>query len=101
MRIAVIADIHGNRTALEAVIADIRRAAPDMVLHGGDLADGGSSPVEVADRIRELGWAGVMGNTDEMLVRPEALEDFAGGSKAPAAMWETIREIAAATRAAS
>jgi predicted phosphodiesterase len=100
MRIAVIADIHGNRTALEAVIADIRRAAPDMVLHGGDLADGGSSPVEVADRIRGLGWAGVMGNTDEMLVRPEALEDFAGGSKAPAAMWETIREIAAATRAA-
>lgn len=105
MRIAVVADIHGNRTALEAVIADVRRAAPDAVLHGGDLADGGSSPVEVVDRIRELGWAGAMGNTDEMLVRPQALEEFAAQSLtrttgAPAAMWEKIREIAAATRAA-
>ncbi len=100
MRIAVVADIHGNRTALEAVMTDLRAAAPDLVLHGGDLADGGSSPVGVVDRIRELGWAGVMGNTDEMLVRPKALEDFAAHSKAPAAMWDKIREIAAATRVA-
>ncbi len=100
MRIAVVSDIHGNRTALEAVVADLREAAPDLVLHGGDLADGGSSPVGVVDRIRELGWAGVMGNTDEMLVRRESLEDFAAQSKAPPAMWEKIREIAGATRAA-
>jgi predicted phosphodiesterase len=100
MRIAVVSDIHGNRTGLEAVVADLREAAPDLVLHGGDVADGGSSPVEVVDLIRDLGWGGVMGNTDEMLVRPEALEDFAGQSKAPAAMWDKIREVAAATRAA-
>lgn len=100
IRIAVVSDIHGNRTALEAVIADLRSAAPDLVLHGGDLADSGSSPTQVVDRIRALGWAGVMGNTDEMLVRPQALEDFAGQSKAPARMWDKIREIAAATRAA-
>ena len=99
MRIAVISDIHGNWTALEAVIADLRAMAPDVVLHGGDLADSGSSPVEVFDRVRELGWRGVLGNTDEMLVRPEALEEFAGQSKAPAALWERVREIAAATRA--
>ena len=99
MRIAVVADIHGNLTALEAVIADLRVTVPDVVLHAGDLADGGSSPVEVVDRIRALGWTGVMGNTDEMLVRAEALEGFAAQSKARAAMWNAIREIAAATRA--
>jgi len=100
MRIAVVSDIHGNRTALEAVLADLRSAAPDLVLHGGDLADNGSSPVEIVDHIRALGWPGVMGNTDEMLVRPAALEEFAAQSKAPAALWDAVRAIAAATRAA-
>jgi predicted phosphodiesterase len=48
MRVAVVSDIHGNLTAFETVLADIRRCSPDLVLHGGDLADGGSSPVERA-----------------------------------------------------
>jgi predicted phosphodiesterase len=99
MRIAVVSDIHGNLTALEAVVADLREASPDLVLHGGDLADSGSSPEEVVDRIRDLGWQGVMGNTDEMLARPESLEEFAAQSKAPAALWAAVREIAEATRA--
>lgn len=100
MRIAVVSDIHGNRTAFEAVLADLRETTPDLVLHGGDLADGGSTPREIVDQIRALGWPGVMGNTDEMLVRPEALEEFAPQSKAPAAVWDAVRAIAAATRAA-
>jgi putative phosphoesterase len=99
MRIAVFSDIHGNRTAFEAVLADIRLASPDLVLHGGDLADAGSSPVEIIDRIRDLGWPGVLGNTDEMLIRPETLEVFAATSSAPPALWTATREIAAATRA--
>ena len=98
MRVAILSDIHGNLTALEAVIADLQTTAPDLVLHGGDLADSGSSPLAVVDRIRELGWSGVMGNTDEMLVLPESLEAFAAQSVAPAAIWNAIREIAVATR---
>lgn len=100
MRVAILSDIHGNLTAFEAVLADIRRVSPELVLHGGDLADSGSSPVEIIDRIRDLGWQGVMGNTDEMLVRPDSLEEFAKTSSAPAALWGAIREIAEATRAA-
>ena len=100
MRVAVVSDIHGNRTALEAVIADLRDVAPDLVLLGGDVADCGSSPVEVVDRLRDLGWPGVMGNTDEMLVRPETLESFAAASEALASLWDAVREIAAATRSA-
>ena len=67
MRIAVVSDIHGNLTALEAVLADLKRTSPDLIFHGGDLGYGGARPAEVVDRIRELGWPGVCGNTDEML----------------------------------
>jgi predicted phosphodiesterase len=100
MRVAVISDVHGNLTAFEAVQEDLRQTSPDLILHGGDLADSGSSPIEIVDRIRELGWQGVMGNTDEMLVMPDALEEFASLSTARAAMWELIRQIASATRSA-
>jgi predicted phosphodiesterase len=101
MRIAIISDIHGNRTAFEAVLADLRETAPDMVLHGGDLADGGSSPVEIVDRIRDLGWAGVMGNTDEMLVDPSSLTEFAGRSpERLQPLFAAIEEMAAWTREA-
>jgi putative phosphoesterase len=98
MRIAIVSDIHGNLTAFEAVLADIEQASPDLILHGGDLADSGSSPTEIIDQIRSLGWQGVMGNTDEMLFDPESLEDFARQSTATPALWEAIRQIASATR---
>jgi predicted phosphodiesterase len=99
MRIAVVSDIHGNQTAFEAVLADLRQTAPDLVLHGGDLADAGSSPVRIVDKIRDLGWKGVVGNTDEMLFRPESLEEFASQSSAPPSLWTAVRDMAAATRA--
>jgi predicted phosphodiesterase len=100
MRIAIVSDIHGNRTAFEAVLADLRQTSPDLVLHGGDLADAGASPVEIVDRIRDLGWQGVVGNADEMLFRPESLEEFASQSSAPPSLWAAIREMAVATREA-
>ncbi|WP_263352860.1 metallophosphoesterase family protein [Acidicapsa acidisoli] len=98
MRIAIVSDIHGNSTALEAVLADLKLTAPDVVFHGGDLADAGSSPAEVVDRVRELGWPGVVGNTDEMLFRPEALREFARNSPGLQGMWAVIEEMEAATR---
>jgi len=69
MRVAIVSDVHGNLTALDAVVADIERRAPDIVLHGGDLALMGAQPAAVIDRMRELGWPGVVGNTDEALWR--------------------------------
>jgi putative phosphoesterase len=99
MRIAILSDIHGNLTAFDAVLADIQKTSPDLVLHGGDLADQGSGPLEVVDSIRSLCWQGVMGNTDEMLVRPDSLEEFASQSKAPAGLWTAIRDMAASARA--
>ena len=74
MRVAVVSDIHGNLTALEAVVADLERSAPEVVLQGGDTAVMGPRPVEVVDRLRELAWPSVVGNIDEVLWRPELHE---------------------------
>ncbi len=100
MRLAVVSDIHGNRTAFEAVLADLRQTSPDLVLHGGDLADGGASPVEIVDRIRDLGWQGVVGNTDEMLFRPGSLTEFASQLPQLQPLFLAIEEMAVATREA-
>jgi len=99
MRIAVVSNIHGNRTAFDAVLADLRLTSPDLILHGGDLADDGASPVEIVDHIRDLGWPGVIGNGEEALSMPETLEAFASQSSAPPALWTVIRELMDSTRA--
>lgn len=66
--------MHGNLTALDAVIADLERRGVRRVIQGGDLALAGCQPAEVIDRVRELGWPGVHGNVDELLWAPEQHE---------------------------
>jgi len=78
MRVAATACIHGNRTAFEAVLADVRRMAPDLILNGGDLVDCGSSQAWIIDRIRELEWPGVARNVARR-VRPK-IDGAAGGA---------------------
>ena len=77
MRIAIVSDIHGNFRAFQAVLADLRQVAPDLIVHGGDLAYGGTHSAEIIDQVRSLGWPGVRGNTDEMLWAPKRLTEFA------------------------
>jgi len=67
VRVAVVSDVHGNLVALQAIALALKRASPDLIVHGGDLAAIGPRPAEVLDFIRDAGWAGVIGNTDEML----------------------------------
>lgn len=98
MRFAIVSDVHGNLTAFEAVLADLRTVSPDLVLHGGDLAAGGARPAEVIDRVRDLGWQGVLGNTDEMLYRPESLTEFAKGMPHLVPLFNVIAAQAASTR---
>jgi putative phosphoesterase len=78
VRIAIVSDIHANLTALEAVIADLTRVAPDLVVHGGDLVAGGARAAEVIDVIRDAKWPGVYGNADEMLWMPERIDEMLG-----------------------
>jgi putative phosphoesterase len=70
MRIALISDIHGNLTALEAALADIERQGADRIVCLGDVAVGGPQPVEVIHRLRDLGIPVIMGNTDDWLLHP-------------------------------
>jgi putative phosphoesterase len=97
MRIAIVADIHGNRRAFEAVLADLKPVAPDLIVHGGDLASGGAHPAEIIAQIRTLGWPGIRGNTDEMLWAPETLAAFAAANPAIAPLLTKVAETIAPT----
>jgi len=70
MRIALLSDIHGNLIALECVLAEITREAPDQIVCLGDIAEGGPQPHAVVERLQHLGCPIVMGNTDLRLSSP-------------------------------
>ena len=53
-RLAILADIHGNLPALEAVLADARAQGVDGYVIAGDLLLGAPFPVETLDRLRAL-----------------------------------------------
>lgn len=62
MRIAVLGDIHGNLEALESVLAEIERLAPDRVVVIGDIVDGAPDSIACWRRIRDLGVPMLRGN---------------------------------------
>ena len=63
--IALISDIHGNAVALDAVLADIAAQGADHIVCLGDAVACGPEPEAVIERLREVGCACVVGNTDE------------------------------------
>jgi predicted phosphodiesterase len=73
----VLSDIHGHLPALDAVLADVDRAAVDRIVLTGDIA-AGPMPVPTLQRLLELGdravW--IRGNGDRYLVTvPESAPD--------------------------
>ncbi|MGC4105657.1 MAG: metallophosphoesterase family protein [Thermomicrobiales bacterium] len=68
-RIAVISDIHGNMTALRAVLADIKARGITRIVNLGDLAGKGPDGDRVVDLCREICEVNVRGNWDEDLAR--------------------------------
>lgn len=62
MRIAIIADIHGNLPALEAVLAEIETLKPDRLVVAGDVVDGGPDSAGCWRRVRALGCPVLRGN---------------------------------------
>lgn len=63
--IAVFGDIHGNISALEAVLADMDARQISRRYCLGDLVGYGVFPNEVVARIRDLGMPVLMGNYDQ------------------------------------
>ncbi|MBY4214598.1 metallophosphoesterase family protein [Rhodococcus fascians] len=71
MRVALIADVHGNIAALDAVLEDIERQCVDSVVNLGDLLSGGLHPRRTADRLMALGFPTIAGNHDRYLLEQE------------------------------
>ena len=68
MPVAALYDVHGNLPALEAVLVEVEREQPDLVLVGGDVS-AGPFPVECLELLRALGERAVWirGNADREL----------------------------------
>lgn len=64
MLYAVLSDVHGNREALEAVLADAARQRPDAYVCLGDTVGYGPDPNACVDRIRSLECPVLAGNHD-------------------------------------
>jgi len=68
--LAVIADIHGNRWALEAVLQDIDRRGIQQIANLGDHLTGPLDPVGTADLLIGRNMVNVCGNDDRELFSP-------------------------------
>lgn len=64
MRIALIADIHANAPALEAVLRHARRQGVDLVVGLGDVVGTSSMPLETIELMHDHGIESVAGNHD-------------------------------------
>lgn len=67
IRVAVVADIHGNSWALDAVLEDLETWAPDQVFNLGDCTYGPLDPEGTMERLRPWDWPTVRGNQDRAL----------------------------------
>lgn len=82
MRIAILADIHGNLPALAAVSAELERLQPDEVVLNGDIINGAPFSSAVIDVVRQSNWVTVRGN-HEFYYLDFGTERAASGSEDP------------------
>jgi len=72
MKIAVIADVHANYAALQAITTHIEDWQPDQVIVAGDLVNRGPRPLEclhfVQAKTTADGWLSVRGNHEEYVI---------------------------------
>ena len=83
MRIGFLSDIHGNREALDACLAQARRLRVDRLVFLGDLVGYGADPVYVVDRVADLqetkGAIVLLGNHDAAAIAGDTagMNDYA------------------------
>jgi predicted phosphodiesterase len=88
-RLAVLADVHGNLPALEAVLADVRQIDVDGVIVAGDLLHGAPQSAEVVRLLRSLGAWMIRGNNDNYLLAYDAGD--APGGWYTSKQWASLR----------
>jgi putative phosphoesterase len=68
VRVAILSDIHGNLTGLDACLADLQaQGGADAIVAAGDLCMDGPKPKKVLQRLHEIGALALRGNTDRMI----------------------------------
>lgn len=68
MKLAIVADIHGNLAALEAVAADIRMRGVDQTVNLGDSLSGPLLPLETAQFLISERWLSLAGNHERQIL---------------------------------
>ena len=96
MRIALLADIHGNAIALDAVLADIEReGGADGYWILGDLVAIGPDPNGVLERLSTLkGLRVIRGNTDRYVVSGDRPGPSIAAVQADAALFGPLLQVA-------
>lgn len=76
MRIAIFSDVHGNLTALRAVLDDIyQQPSLDAIVFAGDLCLFGPRPQACIDLLRGQKIQSIVGNTDEWILEPPPIKE--------------------------
>lgn len=78
-RIALLADVHANRHALEAVLAECRREGISDGLFLGDLVGYAADSSACVRLAMETGWSNTIGNHDFWLIQLHKTGWLAGG----------------------
>jgi len=76
MRVALISDIHGNKVALDAVMADIADNRCDQVVCLGDVATLGPDPRGVIEVLRRAGCPCILGNHDAFMLDDQLIHTY-------------------------
>ncbi len=95
MRVAIVSDIHANRQALEAVLAEIDASACESLWCLGDLVGYGADPDACVELTRARAAICLAGNHDLAVTGGLSLDEFSDAARA-AAQW-TRATIAAGT----
>ena len=99
MRLGLISDIHANRVALEAVVADGRAAGVEQWWALGDLVAIGPQPVETLELLTALpGIAVLAGNTERYVLTndrpPPSPADVVADPSRLGVFWEVAASFA-------
>lgn len=95
MRVAVFSDIHGNLPALEAVLDDVQRRSPDVIVVAGDLVNRGPQSAQVVSRLRDLNYPTLKGNHERYLINAvTATDPREGGDTYESTRW-AMRQLSA------
>ncbi len=86
MLVAIVSDIHGNRHALEAVLADVASTDARELWCLGDVVGYGADPNDCCALVRENAAVCLAGNHDLAVIGTIPLDEFSHGA-ALAARW--------------